>query len=136
MDRWKLIVLKLRVESDGFYNFYYSAKNNTGQDFSITSADQVTISGVSDNGDITNCDDCLKMRLPLFIPAHESAQVLLTLEYKYPGSTAAGGTDEQRETAHKAELAYLAKEYGGLDGFVIFDKATHTKIVFSSEWKK
>lgn len=129
-------ILRVNVQEDGFYNFFYSVKNNTDKDFSISSADQVTIVGVTENGDITSCSDCLKLRLPLFIPAHESAQALLTLQYKYPGDAELGGTDEQKEVAHKAELAYLTKEYGGLDGFAIFDDGNRTKIVFKSDWKK
>ena|SRR5271170_2119320 len=118
---------KSDVDSDSFFAFYYSLKNNTDHDYVATPTSNITASATTAEGNLANCENCITSPKDLFIPAHDSLQVILTFKYKYPAGPLAH-EDSKRDDAYKALLTYLNDNYSRLNGFVIFDQDKRYRI--------
>ena len=127
--------LRSSVTNDSFFLFYYSLKNNTDHDYRSSPPSEMRTLGKTKEGDLTACDGCIDLAEPIFIPAHDQAQIHLTLKYKYlPGPLPPDETG--RDLARKALEDYLNNQFARVNGFVIFDEVLRYKINLPPGWKK
>lgn len=131
--------VNFRVNEDSLYAFSYSLRNNTESDYEIGSDTPLHITGKTVEGDLAECDNCISLERPIFIPAHKSTQVTVLFHYRSPGGTdSADGTQSkvEQDEAHKKALANLIGAYSRFDGFEIFDARDRYEITMAPGWKK
>jgi len=124
------------VEDDSsYYTFWYVLQNTSDVDYDVTDGTLFSVSGRTDEGNLAECPDCIEIKKPFFVPAHDSLRLQVIFKYKYPKSLTAV-TDAEKSALHDSERQYLIEEYGGLNGFSILDRSAHYKIELPGDWKK
>ncbi len=126
---------RLILDNDSYFVFRYVLKNTTDKDYSISADTPIHLEARTDEGALHGCTDCLELERPVFIPPGDSAEIGLTLKYKYPLPTATD-TREGREAARVAESNYLKNEMPRLGGFVLCDDNARYEVRLSPDWKK
>lgn len=117
--------------------FRYTLRNNTDSDYRIESMDGIWLMGKLEHPASLwgNKGGFFKLDLPFFLPAREQARFEIESVLGFKGeSKATTGTGE--EPTHKELTAFVNKEMGNLNGFVLFDEARHYKIDFPKGWSK
>ena len=76
----------------------------------------------------------LEAELPVFLPAGQRQWFRLHLKYPYGEKEPADTTPEQRKAYQGKLAAYVRKELGNLDGFILFDENRRFEIRLPSGW--
>jgi hypothetical protein len=122
------------VSDDSYYTFRYSLRNDTDSDYTAEEGESFSVSARTIEGDLAQCEKCILIKRPFFIPAHDSLQLTVVFKYKYPDTLVAISGDEKKVLQEK-ERKYLLDEYSRLNGFTIFDTSKHYKIDLPAGWK-
>jgi hypothetical protein len=123
------------VDDDQYFRFYYTLQNKTDTDYTVNESTPFSISGRIIEGDLAQCADCIEVKKPFFIPAHDKLQLTLTFKYKYSDSLLAS-TNSEKDALHVRERQFLMDKYGRLNGFTIFDQDVRYKVELPGDWKK
>lgn len=121
------------------YQIAYIFKNNTNDDYSLSEQSEKALTlNLEKQRSIAYLDGENSEFLtidPVFIPAHQSAQVFVNLlqgsKVKYPGNDASSEEFEKFRVELKKELS---KEAENINGFVLYDKGSKYQIIMPKGW--
>ena len=123
------------LTDERYFRLRYIVNNQTDSDYTISDSNLLHVEAKTADGALHSCKDCVELQTPVFIPAHESASVVITLKYEYLDAKS-NLSDEGYAQQRKAEATYLTNKMPRLNGFALHDERTRYEVTFLPGWKQ
>lgn len=121
-------------------DFGYILENTTDRDYSLDEFPKPHIAvKLEDTQSLAELnDENLKLRLPIYIPAHQKVRIYVEvppygLTTEFPGNAASEG---DLEKFHLLVAQHVSQHMENLGGFEIFDESTRYQIDLPGGWKQ
>jgi len=118
-------------ESSASINLWFMLTNTTDADYRIDSLSEITSAGLMDNDALYGFNQGISFEVPLIIPAHRSAAVILHIPFPTEHLSVPDGASDSAVMAYKKNvMAFLRSKYSHLKGFAILDEGIRYEIDF------
>ncbi len=121
---------------DKHFEFVYFLENTTNEDFNVATENQLSVYLKVKPNALLACQECVKIRLPIFIPAKRKCEITVDLLHYNLASNVPTGTAEERKQARELVVKYLKTELSTLDGFTLFDGEHRYEIELRAGWNQ